>query len=159
MKNNIENNKILSARIDGEIEAIKNKNAQYKEQIKELNEKIDSMESESQTLLDEFEASHKVNSDLNKELSDCKEKIDSINREILEKTNEISTGKANISGMETLRESHLERKAQMEAERETAIKGRENTLSEIAQNEKSVEELYPQIREVFDFLENINSSY
>ena len=140
-ENNIENNKLLSARIDGEIESITNKNIQYRQQIEETKQKIQEMEAESQTLLDSFEESHQVNSDLNRELSECKEKIDSINREIMEKTNEISTGKANISGMETLRESYLERKSQMESERETAIKGRENTLSEIAENEKKAEEL------------------
>ena len=123
-ENNIENNKILSARIDGEIDTIKNKNIQYKQQIEETKAKIAEMEAESQTLLDDFEESHKLNSDLNSELSKCKERIDAVNREIMEKTNEISTGKANIQGMENLRESHLERRNQMESEREAAIKGR-----------------------------------
>jgi len=140
-QNNIENNKTLSDRIDTEIDSIKNKNIQYENQIEELKQSIAELEEESHHLLDNFELSHQANSDLNKELSDCKEKIDSINREIMEKTNEISTNKAAINGLENLRSSYLERKGQMEAEREAAIKGRENTLAEIKENESKAQEL------------------
>ena len=72
----------------------------------------------------------------------------------MEKTNEISTNKAAVNGLENLRSSYLERKSQMESEREAAVKGRENTIAEIAENEKKADELTKKHQQMSQRIDN-----
>ncbi|MBO5060294.1 MAG: chromosome segregation protein SMC [Clostridia bacterium] len=140
-ENNISNNKSLAERIDREIENIRKKNEAQLKQIEELEKLISEQEKESRELLAAFENIQTDNSSIYDELSACKAKIDALKEEIQKKTNEVSAGKAEITGLENLRSSYIERKNAVEAEKEAHIKGTENTKREIEENEEKLKAL------------------
>ncbi len=137
-QNNISNNKALFDRIDKEIDAIKAKNEEREAQIKNIENQIATQEEESRQLLEVFDNIRDDNSSIHEELSACRAKIEAKKQEIQEKSNEISSGKARITGLENLRSTYLERKAAVEAEKETHKKGAEDTRKEIKESKEKL---------------------
>lgn len=140
-RNNIENNETLLGRIDKEIENIIEKTENQKKQIEDFEKLIKTQEEEMDKLVLGFQNIQEDNSSIFSELEKCKKEIDELKLEILEKTNEISAGKAKIAGLETLRASYLERSAAIEAEKDAKAKGLENTKKEIKESEAKIGEI------------------
>jgi len=137
-ENNIKNNEQFISRIDGEIDGIIKKNEQLEEKIKIGLETIKAIEAESRELMSKFASMQESNNAVYDELDDCKKKIDEIKQEIMTKTNEISTNKAKITGLENLRQAHLERKNALETEQENKKQNLADIKKEIKENEEKL---------------------
>ncbi len=140
-ENNIANNKSLFERFDKEIENLKAKNENHVKQIADIEEEIKNQEAESANLLLAFENIQNDNSSFYDELLACKKKIDEIKEKIQEKTNQVASDKAKVTGLETLRASFLERKASVESEKDASLRGIEDTKREIKESEEKIKAL------------------
>ncbi len=115
-ENDIKNNSSLKERIKTEIEEIEKKNLDAKKEIEEYNVSISDKEAESKKLLEGFERIQSDNTGFFEALKNCRQRIDEIKTNIIEKMNAVSAKKADMSGMEALRRSFLERREAVEAE-------------------------------------------
>ena len=152
--NNIANNRALAERFEKETALIFEKNKKAEVQIEEIKALILQQEKESKLLLAQFDDIHKDNALIYESINEYKEEIDKIKQEILEKKQEISANKANIEGLENLRQTYLERKATVETEKNAHESGIENTKKEIAENEKKAAELKVKSRKMNDRIYN-----
>ncbi len=157
-ENNISNNKTLFERVDAETESILKKNESRRAQIEDIENTIAGQEEEKRNLLAKFEDIQSDNETVYDELSECRRKIDEKKDAVQKKTNEISREKAEISGLENLRESYLKRKNSVEAEKEARIKGTENTRHEIEENERKHKEITDKLAAMNERIEKCRES-
>lgn len=139
-ENDIKNNAVLSERIDSEIEAIKGKIKETEAAIDAYNESIAEKESESKRLLEGFEKIQDDNNEIFAKLGDCRRTIDEIKGDVIEKMNLVSSKKADMSGIEALRHSFIERREAVENEIKSQGMNLENTKREIETSRKEIAE-------------------
>lgn len=139
-ENDIKNNLAISERIDGETARIKEENVQSEEKIKELNELISQKEKQSEELLKTFDKIKADNDKIFAELAECTEETEALKREMLDKMNLLSAGKAEIAGAEASRKSLLERRETLEGEIRSRGMSTDNIRSELAEKKRTAEE-------------------
>ncbi len=150
-ENNIKNNNLMLKRIDDEIAGINEKNKERETQIDEINKFISETEAEAQEMLAVFDSVQEENSEIAKQQEELHTRIEKLKGDAIEKLNYAASQKANITGIENLRASFLERKEAVESEIRTNRTGVQNTVAQI-------EEDTPQIEQKKEKLEKIKAS-
>ncbi len=115
-ENNIKNNHSMLARIDSEISILKEKNIERENAIAKFHKDIKEKESAAELILSEFDLLKDEQEQIGIQRDALSEKIESVRSEVIEKLNEISSKKAQMSGLEALRSSFIERREVVEAE-------------------------------------------
>ena len=139
-RNNINNNVLLSERIDKEILSIWAKNEDTKKQIEEYEKSIAQKELESKALLAGFENIQSDNEAIFARLSECRKTIDAVKSDIIEKMNTASAKKAEMSALEALRKSTLEQRENLESELKNHGMNLDNTKNEVDERKKEISE-------------------
>ena len=137
-ENNIKNNHSMLGRIDNEIEAIKTKNIAREEEIEKLSVQAKEKEAEAEEILKEFDLMQSEQGDITVKRDKLSEQIEALKGDVIEKLNEISSKKAQINGVETLRKNFIERREVVESEMNSFREGVSNTKQDI---EKCSEEI------------------
>ena len=154
-ENNIKNNRNNISRIENEIISLTDRNAERAKKIKEYEQSIADNENSAKEILVRFDEMKSENDGIEKEQAQIKADIEKKRSISVEHLNEISSKKAEISGIETLRRSFLERRESVTAELEDFNRDRENTEKEI--NEKN--EALAQKKEKVGKLKNSLNNY
>lgn len=139
-ENNIENNSALLKRVDDEIEAIKTRSADRKAQIEALTAEIGEKEAEGKRMRGEFDSEKSETETISLKQDELRAGIELLKGDVIELMNGAAAKKAKISGMESLRQSFLERRSAVETEISSFREGVENTQNEIAQTENQLAE-------------------
>ena len=139
-ENNIKNNNLMLKRIDDEIAGINEKNKERETQIDEINKFISETEAEAQEMLAVFDSVQEENSEIAKQQEELHTRIEKLKGDAIEKLNYAASQKANITGIENLRASFLERKEAVESEIRTNRTGVENTVAEIEEDTRQIEQ-------------------
>ena len=139
-ENNIKNNNLMLKRIDDEIAGINEKNKERETQIDEINKFIAETEAEAQEMLAVFDSVQEENSEIAKQQEELHTRIEKLKGDAIEKLNYAASQKANITGIENLRASFLERKEAVESEIRTNRTGVENTVAEIEEDTRQIEQ-------------------
>ena len=139
-ENNIKNNNLMLKRIDDEIASINEKNKERETQIDEINKFISETEAEAQEMLAVFDSVQEENSEIAKQQEELHTRIEKLKGDAIEKLNYAASQKANITGIENLRASFLERKEAVESEIRTNRTGVENTVAEIEEDTRQIEQ-------------------
>ena len=155
-ENDIKNNIAISERIDREINAVINENNHAEERIKELAGIILEQEKESEELLGTFDRIKADNEGIFARLSECRERADKLKGDIIEEMNEVSAQKAKIAGIESLRNSFLERREAVEKEKQSHGMSVENIKKELAEKLCSIEEKTKKCEEMNKRIEELS---
>lgn len=139
-ENNIRNNHVMLARIDEEIASINEKNTQRENEITAFNAEIEEKQRQADEILKEFDAIKDEREDITKRKDELEQKIESLKGEVIEKLNEISSKKAQISGVETLRGSFIERRSVVEAEINSFREGVTSTKQDMEECTSKIKE-------------------
>ncbi len=130
-ENDIKNNDTISERIKTEIGELEERIASTKLRITETEAEIVKKEEESKSLLDGFSKVQEENEQIFDKLTETRREIDSIKANIIEKMNDVAEKRADMSGMEALRRSFLERREAVETEIRNYGENNDNTKTEI----------------------------
>lgn len=130
-ENNIKNNHSMLARIESEINSIKNKNTEREKAIEKADDDIKAKETAAQDILAEFDLLKDEQEEVTTRKDTLSSKIESLRSIMMEKLNEISSKKAQMSGLEALRGSFIERREVVEAEISSFNEGVTNTREDI----------------------------
>jgi len=155
-ENDIQNSLAMAGRIEGEIEALEKKNKEAEVQIRDLEKQIAGQEQESKDLFIRFDEIQKENEAVFERLNECRQKIDAVKGDIIEKMNSISAKKANISGIETLRKSFIERRETVENELKAHGQGVETIQTELADNAREIQDKKEKMTAMRDRIEKRN---
>lgn len=139
-ENDIKNNNVNLKRIDDEISSINQRNDERGAQIERDNALIADKNNEAQEILKQFDELKSDNSDMADKQEELHGKIESLKGEVIELLNEVASEKAKIGGMETLRQSFIERRETLEAEIKSFKEGVLNTENEIKEAETQITE-------------------
>lgn len=129
-ENNIKNNSLMLERIDKDIQAIKDKNIEREENIKKYAEEIKNKETEAEGILAEFDKAKEEQDSIGTLQNKLSAEIEQLKGDAIEKLNEVASKKAQMSGIETLRQSFLERRDVVEGE----IRNYKENVSDTKQN-------------------------
>lgn len=147
-ENNIKNNHSMLERIDGEIKSIKDKNTSRKNDIEKFTAEIKVKEEAAQEILTEFDSTKDEKDRISEKKDKLSAQIEELKSDVIEKLNAISSKKAQMSGVETLRSSFIERREVVEAEIKSFNEGVVNTKqdiekckNEIAQKSEKLEKM------------------
>lgn len=130
-ENNIKNNSLMLERIDNEIKAIKDKNEERRESIENQKAEIEEKNKNASDMLSSFDEVKNEQEKIAKQKADAEKEIDIIQGSIIEKQNLVSAKKAQINGVENLRNNFIERREIVEAELKSFNEGILNTRQEI----------------------------
>ncbi len=130
-ENDIKNNEALEERIKKEIAEAEAKIEETNARIAAAQAEITQKENESRELVEGFGKIQSENEAIFGKLSDTRKEIDEINANVIEKMNAVAAKKADMSGMEALRRSFIERREAVEAELKNSGENAGNTASEI----------------------------
>lgn len=139
-ENNIKNNHAMLSRIDEEIAAIKDKNVQRENEITVFDKEIEEKQRQADEILKEFDAIKDERENITRRKDELEQKIESLKGEVVEKLNEISSKKAQINGVETLRSSFIERRSVVEAEINSFREGVTSTKQDIEECASKIKE-------------------
>ncbi|MCH5211328.1 MAG: chromosome segregation protein SMC [Oscillospiraceae bacterium] len=137
---NIKNNHTMIERIDNEIQSINDRNTQKKQEIEQIKTQITEKEAEAQEILKVFDSVNEDQGKLTEKKDSIAEEIENLKADAVEKLNLISSKKAQISGMETLRQSFIERRETLNAEIKSFNEGVLSTKQDIEQCEKDIKQ-------------------
>lgn len=130
-ENDIKNNEAMEERIKKEIVEAEGKIEEIKTRISVAEKEIAEKETESRELVEGFGKIQDENEEIFAKLTATRKEIDEINANVIEKMNSVASKKADMSGMEALRRSFIERREAVEAELKNSDENAGNTASEI----------------------------
>lgn len=139
-ENNIKNNHSMISRIDNEIESIKNKNKEREQGIEKCNKDIVEKEKSAEEILKEFDTMKSSQDEITTKRDIISKEIVDLRGKEVEKLNDISSKKAQMQGVETLRNSFIERKEIVEAEIRIFREGVSNTKNDIEKCKNDINE-------------------
>lgn len=144
-ENNIKNNNLSLQRLDREIGEIGKKNLEREESIKRYNEEISAKEKQAEEILVVFDSAKEAQDSIVEKITALEETIEQKKAEAVEKLNEVAAKRAQMQGIETLRNTFLERRQVVESEIRSYkenVTDTEKTLKESkAQIEQKTEKL------------------
>ena len=159
-ENNIKNNHSMLERIDREIGSIKDKNVSRENDIEKFSTEIKEKEAAAQEILTEFDSVREEQDNISAQKDKLSAQIEELKSDVIEKLNTISSKKAQMSGVETLRSSFIERREVVEAEIKSFNEGVVNTKQDIEkcanEIEKKSEKLEKMKATVERHTENLN---
>ncbi len=115
-KNDIKNKNDMIARIDGEISSIQDKNKSREEDISNYEAQIKEKELSADEILKVFDADSALLGSISEKEDELSERIESLKGSYIEKLNEASSKKIELSTLETLRSNFIERRETLESE-------------------------------------------
>ena len=139
-ENNIRNNHTMISRIDGEIQSIKEKNTERENNISVFKAQIEEKKKTAEDILKEFDSVKEEQDTISEKRDSLSEEIEALKSDIIEKLNEVSAKKAQMSGVEALRTSFIERREVVETEIKSFKEGVTSTLSEIEDCKAQIEQ-------------------
>lgn len=135
-ENNIRNNNTILERIKNDTASIREKNKERGERIAKCESDIKKKEAEAQAILVEFDSAQSAQAEISERQERIFSEIEGLKGDAVEKLNEIASKKAQMSGIETLRQSFLERRTVVEKE----ISSFKENISDTKQNIESCSE-------------------
>ena len=156
-ENNIKNSHTVLSRIDSEIENIQNRAEERERQIEELNAVIAENKQAMEEILKGFDALNEENSEIDARQEELRVTIEEKRAKSVEKQNEAVSLREKISGIETLRQTLIERREILEAEIKSYHEGISNTKTEIAESEKRAEEQRDKHKKLSDKVSGLES--
>ena len=136
--NNIKHNNSLIKRIDDEIISLKAKSEEYTNQIGEIKNSIADTEAKAHIMLSETETARDEISQISDKQESLYKRIEELRAEVVEKSNSAAAKRAEVSGIETLRKSFLERRETVESEIKSHKEGIESTKAEIEEDTRQI---------------------
>lgn len=137
-ENNIKNNQSNIRRIEDEIAALAKKNEDRAARIEAFKADSAEKEKQAQEILERFDAMQEESKEILKEQENIHHIIETKRAESVARLNEVSAKKAQISGIEALRTSFLERREAVSEELKNFNRDQENTRHEIENTEKEL---------------------
>lgn len=139
-ENNIKNNHNNIKRIENEINSIEIRKQNLQNEIKNLELSISKKQLESENIVKRFENVKQESEKIAQEQQQLQQNIDYKRSEAISVLNEISSKKAKIDGMETLRKNFIERKNVVLDALKSFNLDRENTQREIEKLNNDIKE-------------------
>ena len=136
--NDIKNNNAILQRIQNDIEAIKEKNIEREANIERYKAEIKAKEQEAESILAEFDSAQSEQGEVAKKQETLAEEIETNRADAIEKLNEVASKRAEMTGIETLRQSFLERRAVVEEEIRSFKQNTRDTRESIKQNKEEI---------------------
>ena len=137
---NIRNNYAIIKRLDEMITDVNNKNEARESEIERLKAQIKDKEAAADALLKEFDSEKSAQDSLSKRRGVLSAELEALKSDVVKALNLISAKKAQISGMETLRASFIERREVVSAEIKNFDEGVKSTKQDIENSEKLIAE-------------------
>ncbi len=137
---NINSNRAMIERIENEIKSAASKNSEREKEIELFKAEISEKEAHKSEILKAFDSANDGQSELNSKIDAAAERIEGLKADVIEKLNLISSEKAKRSGIETLRQSFIERREALEAEIKSFKEGVKTAKQDIEKCEKEIAE-------------------
>ena len=157
-ENNIKNNDDNIARLFEEVSAIRVRNDEragiIAEKENEITEKTKSVEEISKTL----ESTHSEIDSIDKAVTAIDEKISELRNQYFANENEIASENERVNGIETLRNSFIERREAVYTEINTYKTSVENTKSQIAETEEIIKTRSEKLSELSESVSDLTTS-
>lgn len=157
-ENNIKNNHAMLERIDSEIAAIKEKNEARLGDIERYNAEIAEKQCQADEFVREFDELNNEKDNMSQKKAELEANIESLKGSVIEYLNEISSKKAGINGIETLRNSFIERRSIVETEINTYREGVSNTKLDIEKCSSEIEEKSEKLKKMQAAVERYNDN-
>lgn len=165
-ENDIKNNNVILQRIKNDIDAINNRNREREASIERYKSEIAAKEAEAKTILAEFDSAQNEQGEVAKKQDELAEEIEKQRADAIEKLNEVASKRAQMTGIETLRQSFLERRTALEDEIRSFkqnAKDTEKTIreskDEIAQKTEKLQKMQQTAQRHTQNLESIKREY
>ncbi len=156
-ENNIKNNDTNIARLFDEINAIRLKNdertALISEKETEITEKTKEVEEISKTL----ESTHTEVDAIDKQVAEIDEKISELRNQYFANESEIASENERVNGIETLRNSFIERRESVYTEINTYKTGVESTKTQIAETEEIIKTRSEKLSELSESVQDLTA--
>ncbi|HIT85491.1 MAG TPA: chromosome segregation protein SMC [Candidatus Ornithomonoglobus intestinigallinarum] len=147
-ENNIKNNHANIRRIEAETSELAKQNEERRQKIAGQKTELEQKEALASEILGGFDKMHEEHGDIDGRIRALASAAEEKRAQITERTNAVSAAKAKLSGIETLRESFIERRRTVEeelrsfsADVENTKREMENTRSELSEKRAKAEKL------------------
>ena len=139
-ENDIKNNNAILQRIKNDIDAINEKNKEREANIERYKAEIAAKEAEAEAILAEFDSAQNEQGEVAKKQETLAEEIEANRADAIEKLNEVASKRAEMTGIETLRQSFLERRAVVEEEIRSFKQNAKDTEKTIRESKDEIEQ-------------------
>ena len=139
LENNIKNNNLSVIRLEDEIETINERNEERTALIEQTEKDIAAKNEESGMIASELSDSKAAAEKLEADILGIDERISELRNEYFSRENEIASENERVNGIETLRNSFLERREAVYAEISSFKESVEETKKQISETEKDME--------------------
>ena len=139
-ENDIKNNNAILQRIKNDIDAINEKNKEREANIERYKAEIAAKEAEAEAILAEFDSAQNEQGEVAKKQDELAEEIEKQRADAIEKLNEVASKRAQMTGIETLRQSFLERRAVVEDEIRSFKQNAKDTEKTIRESKDEIEQ-------------------
>lgn len=157
-ENNIKNNDANIARLFEEITAIRNRNDERTELISEKEKEITEKTLEVEEISKTLEGTRTEIDTIDKDVESIDEKIAELRNQYFANENEIASENERVNGIETLRNSFIERREAVYAEINTYKTGIENTKTQIAETQSIIKTRTEKLTELSESLDDLTAS-
>ncbi|MBQ3124733.1 MAG: chromosome segregation protein SMC [Clostridia bacterium] len=158
-ENNIKNNDSNIARLSDEISAICARNDERTVLISEKEKEITEKTLEVEEISKSLEGTRTEIDAIDKEVESIDAKISELRNQYFANENEIASENERVNGIETLRNSFIERREAVYAEINTYKTGIENTKTQIAETENVIKTRSEKLKELSESLDEMTASY
>ncbi len=138
LENNIKNNTLSVIRLEDEIETINERNEERAALISQTEKDIEAKTCEAELIASELSGVKAATEEYEAGIQNIDEQISELRNEYFARENEIVSENERVNGIETLRNSFLERREAVYAEINSYKEGIEETKTQIAETETSM---------------------
>ena len=157
-ENNIKNNDTNIARLFDEINTIRQRNDERNGLISEKENEITEKTNEVQEISKTLESTHTQVEAIDKVIAETDSKISEFRNQYFANESEIASENERVNGIETLRNSFIERREAVYAEISTYKTGIENTKTQIAETEEIIKTRSEKLTELSESVESLTAS-
>ncbi|MBR0360300.1 MAG: chromosome segregation protein SMC [Clostridia bacterium] len=157
-ENNIKNNDTNITRLFDEINSIRLRNDERNVLISEKENEITEKTNEVQEISKTLESTHTQVEAIDKEIAETDSKISEFRNQYFANESEIASENERVNGIETLRNSFIERREAVYAEISTYKTGIENTKTQIAETEEIIETRSEKLAELSESVDSLTTS-
>lgn len=157
-ENNIKNNVENINRITDEISALNSKNDERNSAISDTHNQITDKKAEIAEISKKLESTRQEVEKFDETVSATDEEISRLRTEYFSHENEIASENERVNGIETLRNSFIERREAVYTELATHKEGIENTKKQITETEKIINKRGESLKELSNTVDELNRS-
>lgn len=157
-ENNIKNNDTNITRLFDEINSIRLRNDERNVLISEKENEITEKTNEVQEISKTLESTHTQVEAIDKEIAETDSKISEFRNQYFANESEIASENERVNGIETLRNSFIERREAVYAEISTYKTGIENTKTQIAETEEIIKTRSEKLAELSESVDSLTTS-